>query len=235
MQNSYVQIAVCGPSRSSILTGRRPDSTQVVLTPWCWCQRTQCREDELFMTLPTYLAQHGYATSGTGKIFHPDACSSKAYGPNFAHTVGDDYRAWSTGVYGVEGLLQKPYDHYAQQYSEEQVRSRVVGASSERCNFWAGHTMVHCVPGRRRRASFRRCRCSLFSSSGGGLVGWLFPSYVISVSVSVAAASPRTRHLVHIDRRPRRCCFPARCCLMLLLLIIKSGAQSPVRGTRTTT
>eukprot|EP01050_Picozoa_sp_SAG11_P017314 SAG11_NODE_2483_length_3304_cov_1.781903_1_plen_100_part_00 len=26
-RRSYVQIAVCGPSRSSILTGRRPDST----------------------------------------------------------------------------------------------------------------------------------------------------------------------------------------------------------------
>jgi iduronate 2-sulfatase len=29
MQNSYVQIAVCGPSRSSILTSRRPDTTRV--------------------------------------------------------------------------------------------------------------------------------------------------------------------------------------------------------------
>lgn len=32
MQNSYVQIAVCGPSRSSVLTGRRPDSTHVGMT-----------------------------------------------------------------------------------------------------------------------------------------------------------------------------------------------------------
>jgi hypothetical protein len=122
MQNSYVQIAVCGPSRASILTGRRPDSTQVLgMTSWCWCRRTQCREDELFITLPTYLARNGYATSGTGKIFHPDACSAKESGPkNFTHAVGDDPRAWNTGAFGVEGLLREPYDPHAQQYSEEQ-------------------------------------------------------------------------------------------------------------------
>ena len=57
---AYVQIAVCGPSRSSILTGRRPDSTHVTNTmdpnyafDWCWCKRGQ------FMTLPLYLRLHG--------------------------------------------------------------------------------------------------------------------------------------------------------------------------------
>ena len=36
--NSYVQVAVCGPSRSSILTGRRPDSSHInaALNSWCW-------------------------------------------------------------------------------------------------------------------------------------------------------------------------------------------------------
>ena len=28
-RNSYVQVAVCGPSRSSLMTGRRPDSTHI--------------------------------------------------------------------------------------------------------------------------------------------------------------------------------------------------------------
>eukprot|EP01051_Picozoa_sp_SAG22_P002875 SAG22_NODE_133_length_18379_cov_34.571937_8_plen_107_part_00 len=41
-RNSYVQVAVCGPSRTSVLTGRRPDSTHINAQPpnsWCWAQR----------------------------------------------------------------------------------------------------------------------------------------------------------------------------------------------------
>lgn len=56
MQRSYVQIAVCGPSRSSVLTSRRPDSTHVGVGGsggWCWCTRGGCAVDALFMTLPT--------------------------------------------------------------------------------------------------------------------------------------------------------------------------------------
>ena len=104
MQHSYVQVAVCGPSRSSMLTGRRPDTTHVgtggshtTRGSWCWCSRTNCAPNELFMTLPTYLRQQGYVTAGNGKLFHPDACHNE-----FNHRNGDDPRAWSYGSYGVE-------------------------------------------------------------------------------------------------------------------------------------
>lgn len=115
MQHSYVQVAVCGPSRSSMLTGRRPDSTHVGtgLGGWCWCQRSGCSPDALFITLPTYLRRHGFETAGNGKLFHPDACHHP-----FTHASGDDPRAWSYGPYGVEanrtqeawGTIPGPHD-----------------------------------------------------------------------------------------------------------------------------
>ena len=128
-QNSYVQIAVCGPSRSSMLTSRRPDTTTVGTNErhagggdnggWCWCRRTNCSASALFMTLPTYFRQHGYATAGAGKVFHPDACNGMMprHHSGFSHKEGDDPRAWSNG-YAVEanfsqeqwGSIPGPYD-----------------------------------------------------------------------------------------------------------------------------
>ena len=97
-----------------------------MVNKWCWCQRSECKDDELFMTLPTYLAQHGFATSGTGKIYHPDACtrmSQPDFGLKFAHRVGDDVRAWNHGKYGVEGELVTPHARPIEQNSEEQFGS----------------------------------------------------------------------------------------------------------------
>lgn len=111
MRHSYVQIAVCGPSRASMLTSRRPDSTRVGVTApppiaggWCWCQRTKCKEGDLFMTLPTYMRQQGYATAGNGKLFHPSACNDDTGQSDFgfSHAQGDDPRAWSYYDYFAE-------------------------------------------------------------------------------------------------------------------------------------
>jgi arylsulfatase A-like enzyme len=63
--SNYCQQAVSGGSRSSLLTGRRPDYTQV------WDCDTQIRDVHPdVVTLPQYFMNHGYETSGIGKIFH---------------------------------------------------------------------------------------------------------------------------------------------------------------------
>jgi iduronate 2-sulfatase len=62
---AYCQQAVCSPSRSSLLTGTRPDSTKV------WDLVTHFR-DALpnVVTLPQNFKQNGYFVQGMGKIFH---------------------------------------------------------------------------------------------------------------------------------------------------------------------
>ncbi len=63
--HAYVQYSVCNPSRSSFLTGLRPEQTRV------WDNRT-CFRDNLpdVVTLPQCLRAAGYYTAGFGKVFH---------------------------------------------------------------------------------------------------------------------------------------------------------------------
>jgi iduronate 2-sulfatase len=63
---AYANQAVCGPSRVSFLTGRRPDSTKLYDFGSYW--RVAAGN---FTTLPEWFRQHGYHTRSLGKVFHP--------------------------------------------------------------------------------------------------------------------------------------------------------------------
>ena len=64
---AYVQVALCMPSRVSMLTGRRPDTTGVV--DFSVRFRTVLPN---VVTLPQHFKKHGYHAAGFGKIFHND-------------------------------------------------------------------------------------------------------------------------------------------------------------------
>lgn len=70
---AYCQQAVCNPSRASLLTGLRPDSTQV------WDLQTNLRNNlPDVVTLPELFKKNGYYAVGIGKTFHnifPDSLS----------------------------------------------------------------------------------------------------------------------------------------------------------------
>ncbi|MBN1442153.1 MAG: sulfatase, partial [Planctomycetes bacterium] len=62
---AYCQQAVCSPSRTSLLTGLRPDSTKVYDLETHF--RTTVPD---VVTLPEQFRTHGYRSVGLGKIFH---------------------------------------------------------------------------------------------------------------------------------------------------------------------
>ncbi|XP_064638663.1 iduronate 2-sulfatase-like [Lineus longissimus] len=63
---AHTQQAVCAPSRTSFLTGRRPDSTRVfAFHPYYWRDAVGN-----FTTLPQHFKENGYHTHSIGKIFH---------------------------------------------------------------------------------------------------------------------------------------------------------------------
>ena len=58
------QLAVCSPSRASVMTGTRPDTTKV------WDLKTHFRVAlPEVVTLGQHFKQHGYFVQGMGKIF----------------------------------------------------------------------------------------------------------------------------------------------------------------------
>ena len=73
---TYCQQAVCSPSRTSLLTGLRPDSTRV------YDLETHFRRYRPnAVTLPQHFMKHGYVTAAFSKIYHKPAM--------------DDYPSWS--------------------------------------------------------------------------------------------------------------------------------------------
>ncbi len=93
-ERTYCQVSVCNPSRSSVLSGTRPDTTGVL-------------DNQHFMrpnmpdviTLPQHFKNHGYTSLSLGKIFHhsdrepgddPESWSE----PAWYH--GEPYRQWFT-------------------------------------------------------------------------------------------------------------------------------------------
>lgn len=65
MNRAYVQQALCGPTRASLLTGLRPDSTRMYDLTTDFRDRVPNA-----VTLPQYFKNKGYYTASFSKIFH---------------------------------------------------------------------------------------------------------------------------------------------------------------------
>ena len=63
---AYCQQAICGPTRNSFLSGRRPQRTLA----WNFLDHFRTVGPD-WISFPQYFKQHNYTTLGTGKTFHP--------------------------------------------------------------------------------------------------------------------------------------------------------------------
>jgi iduronate 2-sulfatase len=90
-ERSYCQQALCAPSRASLLTGLRPDSTGIYNL-----DHTVQEKIPKQVTLPAHFKKNGYETISIGKIFHhhldsPGAWSKVPFwitGPEYATEEG---------------------------------------------------------------------------------------------------------------------------------------------------
>ncbi len=81
LRRTYTQAAFCNPSRTSMLTSRRPDTTGVLDLETYFR-----RIGKNFTTLPQYFKQHGYRTLGMGKVFHQGHASNDNDPPSWTES-----------------------------------------------------------------------------------------------------------------------------------------------------
>jgi iduronate 2-sulfatase len=130
--SNYCQQAVCGPTRASLLTGKRPDYTRI------WDLKTKMRDENPdILTLPQYFINQGYTTTGVGKVYDQRCVDNESDAPSWSipfHQKPDEqyynkeYGEPSLGFYQSEENL-KLIDHYkkeAKQKGEKNTKAYIM-------------------------------------------------------------------------------------------------------------
>ena len=106
--SNYCQQAVCGPTRASIMTGKRPDYTKV------WDLKTKMRDvNPDIVSLPQYLITQGYSTQVIGKVYDNRCVDKKMDAPSWSvpyynyFKTEEKYYAKETGM-PILGAYQSP-------------------------------------------------------------------------------------------------------------------------------
>lgn len=101
-ERAYVQVALCMPSRVSVMTGQRPDTTGVV----DFSVRFRDVQPDV-LTMPQFFRANGYHAVAFGKIFHNDDKASWSEPLWKSQRVEDDYHT----DFGRQVLAWTKEDH----------------------------------------------------------------------------------------------------------------------------
>lgn len=128
-QHAYCQQAICRPSRASLMTGLRPESTGLFHND---VSLRDLQPD--LLTLPEHLIANGYDAAYVGKIFHRgDTDDGRSWNRKAAVWLGPDIRK-PNGPYRLPenvALRQKNFDEMFAKYGEAARRGLASGPAFE--------------------------------------------------------------------------------------------------------
>ncbi|MFZ9092797.1 MAG: sulfatase-like hydrolase/transferase, partial [Planctomycetaceae bacterium] len=128
-QRAYCQQAICRPSRASLMTGLRPESTGLFHN---YVSLRDLQPD--LLTLPEHLIANGYDAAYVGKIFHRgDTDDGRSWNRKAAVWLGPDIRK-PNGPYRLPenvALRQKNFDEMFAKYGEAARRGLASGPAFE--------------------------------------------------------------------------------------------------------
>lgn len=112
--NNHCQKAICGPSRASLMTGRRPDSIRV----WRFLQRMrEINPDTL--TIPQHFMNQGYTTTAIGKIYD----SRNVNGQYDPESWSIPHKTYSDCMWNAD--LPRPFGQYRNSTSKQAYAAAV--------------------------------------------------------------------------------------------------------------
>ncbi len=122
---NYCQQAVCGPTRASIMTGKRPDYTKV------WDLKTKMRDmNPDIVSLPQYLIAQGYTTQGIGKVYDVRCVDKQLDKPSWSvpyYKVDKKYYDAETGLPSLNYYQDPQTKKDAQKYLDEALANGFTG------------------------------------------------------------------------------------------------------------
>ncbi len=130
--NNYCQQAVCGPTRASLLTGKRPDYTKV------YDLKTLIRDvNPTIVTLPQYLHSMGFTTAGIGKIFDSRTVDKSADKLSWSIPFYETEPKYYDSILGVPALGQYQLAATKQAAAEKMKEATAKGLSGKEARLFA--------------------------------------------------------------------------------------------------
>jgi len=126
--NAHCQIAICNPSRASVMTGLRPDTIRV----WGLARHFRKTKPDV-VTLPQLFKQNGYIAHSIGKIYHGTGAASVdkpswSDEPQFDHCTKRDQYVLAKNRTGKKAAASESADCSDDEYIDGKVAVAAIKA-----------------------------------------------------------------------------------------------------------